>query len=81
MRLAGDHDGMETMPTTTSHDRLRHVLLAADVDGSSAHAADEAIDLAAALASRKRTNLARMLGSVSSHVVDEAACPVVVVPA
>ena len=154
---AGDHDGMETLPATTSHDRLRHVLLAADVDGSSAHAADEAIDLAAAqgavlliltvvpptalprqlrrhgpnaerdrrdraargivaraaargvtatsvvwygvpaeaileatrtehadvvvLGSRKRTNLARLLGSVSSHVVDEAACPVVVVPA
>jgi nucleotide-binding universal stress UspA family protein len=32
------------------------------------------------LGSRKRTNLARMLGSVSSHVASEANCPVVVVP-
>lgn len=148
---------METSPITRSDTRFRHVLLAADLDGSSAHAADEAIDLAAAqgavlliltvvpptalprplrrgnpnaerdrrdraardivaraaargvtatsvvwygapaeaileatrtehpdvvvLGSRKRTNLARMLGSVSSHVAGEAPCPVVVVPA
>jgi nucleotide-binding universal stress UspA family protein len=44
---AGDHDDMKTLPLTTSNDRFRHVLLAADLDGSSAHAADEAIDLAA----------------------------------
>jgi nucleotide-binding universal stress UspA family protein len=47
---ADDHGGMETLPNTTSDDRFRHVLLAADLDGSSAHAADEAIDLAAAQA-------------------------------
>jgi nucleotide-binding universal stress UspA family protein len=46
--LAGDHDGMETLPNTTHDNQFRHVLLAADLDGSSAHAADEAIDLAAA---------------------------------
>jgi nucleotide-binding universal stress UspA family protein len=45
---ANDHGGMETYPITTAHDRLRHVLLAADLDGSSEQAADEAIDLAAA---------------------------------
>ena len=39
---------METLPIPTSDNRFRHVLLAADLDGSSAHAADEAIDLAAA---------------------------------
>lgn len=154
---AGEHDGMETLSITRSDNRFRHVLLAADLDGSSAHAADEAIDLAAAqgavlliltvvppdalprplrrgspnaerdrrdraardivaraaargvtatsvvwygapaeaileatrtehadvvvLGSRKRTNLARMLGSVSSHVAGEAPCPVVIVPA
>jgi hypothetical protein len=39
---------METYPITTSGSRFRHVLLAADLDGSSTHAADEAIDLAAA---------------------------------
>jgi nucleotide-binding universal stress UspA family protein len=148
---------METLPITRTDDRFRHVLLAADLDGSSVHAADEAIDLAAAqgaillvltvvppdalphplrrggrtaerdrrdraareivsraaargvkatsvvwygapaaaileatrtehadvvvLGSRKRTNLARMLGSVSSDVAGEAPCPVVVVPA
>jgi nucleotide-binding universal stress UspA family protein len=153
----GDHYGMKTLPLSTSNDRFRHVLLAADLDGSSAHAADEAIDLAAAqgaillvltvvppdalprplrrgspsaererrdraareivaraaargvtatsvvwygapaeaileatrtehpdvvvLGTRKRTNLARMLGSVSSHVAGEAPCPVVIVPA
>jgi len=152
---AGDHGGMETLPITPSDDRFRHVLLAADLDGSSAHAADEAIDLAASqgavllvltvvppdslprqlrrgspraerdrrdraareivaravargvtatsvvwygapaeaileatrtehadvvvLGSRKRTNLARLLGSVSSHVAGEAICPLVVV--
>lgn len=38
---------MDTVPISTA-DRFRHVLLAADMDGSSAHAADEAIDLAAA---------------------------------
>jgi nucleotide-binding universal stress UspA family protein len=32
------------------------------------------------LGSRKRTNLGRLLGSVSAHVVGEATCPVVVVP-
>ena len=149
--------GMETLPITTAAGNRRHVLLAADLDGSSVHAADEAIDLAAAqgaillvltvvppaalprplrrespgaererrdraareivaraaargvtatsvvwygepaeaiieatrtehadlvvLGSRKRTNLARMLRSVSSHVAGEAACPVVIVPA
>lgn len=147
---------MEPLPVDRTDDRVRHVLLAADLDGSSAHAADEAIDLAAAqgaillvltvvppaalphllrrggptaerdrrgraareivsraaargvkatsvvwygapaeaileatrtehadvvvLGSRKRTNLARMLGSVSSLVAGEAPCPVVVVP-
>ena len=45
---AGHHGGMETYPITRGHNRLRHVLLAADLDGSSEHAADEAIDLAAA---------------------------------
>jgi len=45
---AGDHGGMETNSITTSDNRFRHVLLAADLDGSSVHAADEAIDLAAA---------------------------------
>ena len=141
---------------TRTDDRVRHVLLAADLDGSSVHAAEEAIDLAAAqgaillvltvvppdalphalrrggptaerdrrdsaareivsraaargvkatsvvwygapaeaileatrtehadvvvLGSRKRTNLARLLGSVSAHVAGEATCPVVVVP-
>ncbi len=45
---AGDHGGMETYTITPAHNRLRHVLLAADLDGSSEHAADEAIDLAAA---------------------------------
>jgi len=154
---AGDHGGMETHPIHTAHNRRRHVLLAADLDGSSANAADEAIDLAAAqeavllvltvvppdvvprplrrggpsadaerrdraaheivaraatrgvtatsvvwygapgeaileaartehadvvvLGSRKRTNLRRLLGSVSSHVAEEARCPVVIVPA
>lgn len=33
------------------------------------------------LGSRKRTNLGRMLRSVSSHVAGEAPCPVVIVPA
>jgi nucleotide-binding universal stress UspA family protein len=154
---AGDHAVMETSPITRSDNRFRHVLLAADLDGSSAHAVDEAIDLAAAqeaillvltvvppdvlpsilrrgspsaererrnraareivaraaargvtatsivwygapgeaileatrtenadvvvLGSRKRRNLARILGSVSSHVAEEAPCPVVIVPA
>lgn len=32
------------------------------------------------LGSRKRTNLGRLLGSVSAHVAREATCPVVVVP-
>ena len=148
---------MDTLPITTAEHRLRHVLLAADLDGSSALAVDEAIDLAAAqgaillvltvvppaalprqllrgspsaererrdraardivaragargvtatsvvwygepaeaiikatrtehadlvvLGSRKHTNLARILGSVSSHVAGEAPCPVVIVPA
>ena len=45
---AGDHGGMETLPNITSDHPFRHILLAADLDGSSAHAADEAIDLAAA---------------------------------
>lgn len=156
-RPAGDHGRMKTLPDTTPDAHLRHVLLAADLDGSSAHAADEAIDLAAAqgaillvltvvppatlrrqlrhgspitervrreraareivaraaargvtatsvvwfgepakaiieatrtehadmvvLGSRKRTNLARILGSVSSRVAGEAPCSVVIVPA
>jgi len=33
------------------------------------------------LGSRRRTNLARMLRSVSGHVAGEAPCPVVIVPA
>ena len=155
---ARQHRVMNTMPTTIQRDdRVRHVLLAADLDGSSAHAIDEAIDLAAeqeailliltvvptavlprpfrrgnqtsererrdreareivaraaargviatsvvwygapaeaileatrtehadvlVLGSRKRTNLARLLGSVSSQVAGEAPCPVVIVPA
>ena len=154
---ARDHGGMETLPNTTSDHRFRHILLAADPDGSSAHAADEAIDLAAAqeavllvltvvppdllprplrrgsadadrerrdrvareivaraaakgvtatsviwygapgeaileatrtehadvvvLGSRKRTNVHRLLGSVSSHVAREAPCLAVIVPA
>jgi nucleotide-binding universal stress UspA family protein len=155
---ARDHPGMETVPTpTTPFSRpVRHVLLAADLDASSAHAADEAIELAAeqdaillilsvvppttvpflwrlggpdaererrdraareiaaraagrgvtatsvvwygepaeaileaartqradvvVVGSRKRTNLGRLLGSVSAHVASEATCPVVVVP-
>lgn len=157
--VAGDHRDMDTLPITTPIDhRIRHVLLAADIDGSSVHAADEAIGLAAeqeavllilsvvppaglsrhwrrgsarvererrdraareivaraavrgvtatsvvwygepadaileaasteradvlVLGSRKPTDLGRLLlGSVSSHVVGEATCPVVVVPA
>lgn len=45
---AADHRHMGTLPNPSADHHLRHVLLAADLDGSSAHAADEAIDLAAA---------------------------------
>lgn len=152
-----DHRAMDTSPLTTPLDhRVRHVLLAVDLDGSSLHAADAAIALAAeqeavllilsvvppsvlsrklrhgspgaererrdrgareivaraaargviatsvvwygepadaileatrtehadvvVLGSRRRTNLARLLGSVSSRVAGEARCPVVIVP-
>jgi nucleotide-binding universal stress UspA family protein len=148
---------MDTLSTHTPFPRpVGHVLLAADLGPSSAHAADEAIELAAkqhavllilsvvpptavprllrhrgpdaererrersareivaraatrgvtatsvvwygepakaileaartqradivVLGSRKRTNLGRLLGSVSAHVAGEATCPVVVVP-
>ena len=156
-RPSRDHRGMDTFSTPTPFRRsIGHVLLAADLGSSSAHATDEAIDLAAkhqavllilsvvpptavprlsrrggpdaererrdraareivaraaargvtatsvvwygepgeaileaartqradivVLGSRKRTNLGRLLGSVSARVAGEATCPVVVVP-
>ena len=148
---------MNSLPIPNPARQLRHVLLASDLDGSSAQAADEAIELAAAqeavlvvlsvvprdrlsmqlrygspsaerdlrdgrarevvaraaslgviatsvvwygntaeaileatrtehadvvvLGARKRTNLVRLLGSVSSKVARDAPCPVVIVPA
>lgn len=46
---ANDHPTMNSPTITTPSDhRVRHVLLAADLDGSSTHAAEDAIALAAA---------------------------------